>query len=171
MDGSEFDFGTAYEVLIVLLCGRLAALCCNGFATALYAKALHRFFAYLNLCETFFTVVMLYISLAVFQMGVIGVALSVSIPIFISRMVVVPILSVKVMELKNIISLFWLSYRPLLLVVVIIPLSLVWPMEPQLGINHLIMCLIGILVFLGFVYLDLQENERKLLGMLINIRK
>src|SRR5690606_10410260 len=65
--GEDFDFETAYHILIILLLGRLSSLVTNGFTTGLYAKGKHKLLAFISILETISSTVMLYIGLSIYE--------------------------------------------------------------------------------------------------------
>ena len=164
--GTEFNYQEAYQILLILMGGRLASLASNGYVTALYAKALHRRFAYSNIAETILTSILLYATLVVYNMGVLGAAISVALPIFFSRIIFVPILTLKTIGVKDAPRMLFLSYRPALLLTLVVPLFLILPPPVALGLNHLILVASSMMVLSVFMYLDIRPNELNLLKTL-----
>ena len=164
--GAEFNYQEAYQILLILMGGRLASLAANGYVTALYAKALHHRFAYNNIAETIFTSILLYLTLVVYNMGVLGAAISVALPVFCSRILLVPLLSLKIIGVKNAPRMFFLSYRPILLLALIVPLFFMFSPSLTVGINHLILIIAPAILLAVFMCLDIRPNELQLIKTL-----
>lgn len=165
--GKDFNYQEAYHILLILMGGRLATVACNGFLTALYAKALHQRFAYSSIAETAFTSLLLYITLILNDMGALGAAISVALPIFLSRIIFLPWYTLSIVGVKNISRIMLLSYRPALLFVVMIPAFFIFMPGVTLGFNHLILALLSIISFAAFVFVDILPREMSLLKALI----
>jgi O-antigen/teichoic acid export membrane protein len=161
--GKDFDSLNAYYILMILLAGRISSLSTNGFATALYAKALHRQFAYNTLGETFCTAALLYITLVELELGVIWAAVSVSIPLLVSRFFILPYMTMRVLNAKNTFRLIFLSYRPFLIILLFLPVYIVFLPEFSFGWHHLLLSSFFMILGGGFLFFDIQKNEKDLI--------
>jgi O-antigen/teichoic acid export membrane protein len=161
--GKYFDSISAYYILIILLAGRISSLANNGFSTALYAKALHKQLAYNALGETFCTAVLLYLALVEFELGVIWAAASVSIPLFISRFFILPYMSFRVLKTTGTLRLLLLSYRPLAILFMFLPMFFLFLPGLTFGWHHAYLALFFIVLFVGFSFFDIQKNEKMML--------
>jgi O-antigen/teichoic acid export membrane protein len=161
--GSEFDYKTAYSILLILLAGRMSALSSSGFNNGLYARAQHKLIAYLNIGEAIATATLLAIVLAWLKLGPTAAASAVAIPLLISRMFLLPLIASRIMKVGNVFSLLMHSYRPAILLLAGIIALTAFPLGGALSINHIWLGTIYITLSLTFLSLDLMPRERDLI--------
>lgn len=114
--GINFDYQTAYHILIVLLLGRMSALAANAFNIGLLATSQHKLVAKISFAETCLSAISLAIGLGVYQLGAVFAAYAISIPLLVGRLILLPILAGQTMAVERLNSLMISSFRPLFLV-------------------------------------------------------
>ncbi len=158
--GSAFDYHTAYQILLVLLAGRLAALSSNGFNTALYAKARHKIIAYTNIGETLLTTLLLALFLIYLSKGAVWAAIAISVPLIAGRLFILPLIATTIMKMTNVKEMLIFSFRPLVLLILGGALYLLYPATVELSFSHAYRLGILFVLFLIFAFLDLNPRER-----------
>jgi O-antigen/teichoic acid export membrane protein len=161
--GTEFDYQTAHHILLMLLGARLSALSTHGISNALYAQAKHQVIAYIQIGETIFTSILLYILVARYELGALAAAISIAIPMLIGRLIVLPIYALRKMEILDFWPVMVVSYRPFLLGGIALLIYQYMAVSVNFSLNHLI-C--GLLFFVGttlFVLVEIRDTERNYL--------
>jgi hypothetical protein len=161
--GKLFDSTTASSILLILLAGKLATLATNGFATALYAKALHRLMAYVSFSETLITTILLYISLVVLKLGPVATAISVASPIIFIRVFLLPFLSISIMKLEHGKALIVESYRPFLILFILLPIFFYYPPATKFDVGHLFLLATSATIIFLWMYFELSKTENLLI--------
>lgn len=163
--GKDFDYETGYIILLILAVGRVSALVVDGYVTSLYAKNLHKVLILTGIFETIATAILLYIFLAVLGYGPIYAAISISAPILLSRLIFIPSLCRKKFDMDAYGKLVVLSYRPLLFVVIGVTIHVMFHVgEAPISYKLLFEVLSIVMIFLIFMYFEMQEREKYLLG-------
>jgi len=166
--GAAFDVHSAYQILLVLLAGRLAALSSNGFNTALYAKAKHKVIAYINILETIFTSILLAWFLAYLGLGPTWAAVSIASPLILGRLLVLPYIALVMLKIENRKEVLIHSYRPFVLLFFGCSLYFLYPLGAEMGISHLYRLAILFCIFLVFAFTDLSLRERGYLKLIFS---
>jgi O-antigen/teichoic acid export membrane protein len=161
--GSKFDYRSAYTVLLVLLAGRMSALASSGFNSGLYARAQHKLIAYLNIGEAIATATLLTVFLAWLKLGPIAAAYAIAIPLFISRIFLLPFIASRYMNIKNIFSMLAYSYRPAILLLAGTLTLRAFPLDGMLSRNHIWLGIIFPTLILIFINLELMPREWELI--------
>lgn len=165
--GSDFDFNTAYHILLVLMLGRLSALASDGFTTGLYATGQHRLTALISFLETLFSASLLGISLGIYKLGPIYAAYSIAAPIIIGRLIVLPLASSRILRLDRPLHGIAMSFRPLLLIIAALAIHLtLGDSNPELNLSLVtssltLACVVGL-----FMFMELSQREKALIHRL-----
>ncbi len=166
--GPSFDFQSAYQILLVLLTGRLAALSANSFNIALYAKAKHKIIAYTNILETIFSAILLTWFLVYLKLGPFWAAVAIALPLIFGRLVLLPIMATTVLRISNIKEVFIHSYRPLALLIIGCSLYVLYPLGVALSVNHLYRAFILYFIVIIFLFVDLKAREREYVKLIFS---
>lgn len=167
--GKSFDFLTAYHILIILLLGRLSSLVTNGFTTGLYAKGQHKLLAFISILETISSTALLYIGLSIYEGGIVVVAYAIAVPLMIFRLFFLPYLSIKLMAVKNASGLIFSSYRPLLMMIVLIPIWYLLLEDAHLmSYKFLAATALSFCFLVAFLAVDLTRRETDLIKQLVS---
>lgn len=158
--GNKFDYDTAHTILLILLAARLSALSSNGMNNALYAQAKHQLIAYIHIGETLLTTLLLYLLLAKGSHGAVGAAISIAIPMLIGRLVVLPLLALKKMNIPQGWSAVILSYRPFLLGVIALFIYQYIPIPTHISTNHFISATAMLVATVLFLLLEMRPAEK-----------
>lgn len=162
--GQGFNFEQAYQVLVILILGRLSTLAVDGYATSLYAKSKHKIMIYSGFFETASTALLLYITLFQLNLGVVAAALSVAVPLAASRLVLLPFLCRSQLDVNHYVRLVFMSFRPLLMA---IPCGLLVlflnPLPPEMSQTKFLMGILLALVIWLFMKLEMQVREKELI--------
>lgn len=165
--GDNFDYNTAYLILIITVVGRLSTIAVDGYATAIYASNKHKFMLTNGICETATTASMLYLFLAILGLGPISAAVAIAIPFVLFRLLFVPFLCVRLLNIDGGLKLIWQSYRPILLAVIASPFIYYHSaVEPAININKFLIGLSIVSGFLFFLMIELQQREKALINRL-----
>lgn len=163
--GDHFDYQTGYWILVILAFGRISSLAVDGYTTSLYATSKHKLMIYTGFFETVLTALMLFLTLSVFEMGVIFAALSIAIPLVFVRLILLPLLAKKQLELNNYLNLLYMSYRPL---GVLVPCGLLIIMTnkilPELTWEKFTVGMSLIAITILFVIFEVQPREKELIA-------
>lgn len=166
--GSNFLYQEAYYILLILLVGRLSALCTNGFNSALYASAKHKLLAWFNIAETIVTALLLTVFLWWLEMGAIMAAIAIAAPLVISRMFILPIVSAQYMEVVEPKRLIMFSARPLGIVLIVGFSKILLPLSAEVSLSHLTFSIFALAIVVVYGLFDLTQRERALVLRLIN---
>jgi O-antigen/teichoic acid export membrane protein len=162
--GQDFNYEQAYQVLVILILGRLSTLAVDGYATSLYAKSKHKIMIYSGFFETTVTALFLYITLPVLNLGVVAAALSMAVPLAVSRLILLPFLCRSQLDINHYIRLVIMSFRPLLIV---IPCGLLLlflnPLSPEWSQKKFLVGIALALVVWLFMKVEMQVREKELL--------
>lgn len=162
--GQNFNYEQAYQVLVILVFGRLSTLAVDGYTTSLYAKSKHRIMIYSGFFETASTALLLYITLFQLNLGVVAAALSVAVPLAASRLVLLPFLCRSQLDINHYVRLVFMSFRPLLMA---IPCGLLVlflnPLSPEFSQTKFLMGILLALVIWLFMKLEMQVREKELI--------
>lgn len=93
--GSSFDSKTAYQVLLIALFGRALTFISIPAGTVLIALSKPKIISIIGLFESISSVILIFISVAVFELGVLGAAASLSLPFVLTRIFITPYYSCK----------------------------------------------------------------------------
>jgi hypothetical protein len=119
---------------------------------------------YSGFFETASTALLLYITLPVLNLGVVAAALSVAVPLAVSRLVLFPFLCKSQLDISNYVGLVFMSFRPLLIV---IPCGLLIlflnPSQPELSQVKILVGIELALVIWLFMRLEMQVREKELI--------
>lgn len=91
--GQSFDAETAYQVLLVALLGRALSFISIPAGTVLIALSKPKIISIVGLFESFFSIILILIAVAVLDLGVIGAAAGLSLPFVVTRIFVTPYFS------------------------------------------------------------------------------
>lgn len=132
--GSDFDFRLAYQVLLILLLGRLAGVMVNGLTSALYAKSIHKYLAQITLFETLlsgglFALLWFAKSIGMIdEINLLTIAWAMTLPLLIGRGLLIPWITLLKAKITQPLDFLRLSIRPFCLS----PLAVAW----WLGLHH-----------------------------------
>lgn len=161
--GSEFDYSSAYIILMIVAIGRISVVSVDGYITSLYAKNMHKIMVGSSLAETALTAVLLYIFLAKLGYGPLYAAIAISVPIIIFRFLFLPFLCLKPLQLPRYQQLVWLSYRPLLLSLICATVHWFFSSnDARIGYVKIAEISIIGLICLVFILLESQPREKAL---------
>lgn len=165
--GQGFNYEQAYQVLVILILGRLSTLVVDGYGISLYAKSKHKIMIYSGFFETIATALSLYITLPVLNLGVVAAALSVAVPLAVSRLILLPFLCRSQLDVNYYIRLVFMSFRPLLILIPCGLLLLVLnPVPPELSIAKFLIGIVLVSVTWLFMKLEMQAREKELISRL-----
>lgn len=166
--GGDFDYNTAYIILMIVAVGRISVVSVDGYITSLYAKNMHRIMVSSGIAETVLTAILLYIFLAKLGYGPLYAAIAISAPIIIFRFLFLPFLCLKPLQLPHYSQLVWLSYRPLILFLVCAAIDWLFGID-EVGLGYLKMVEILVIGFtcLIFVVFESQHREKALAKKLL----
>jgi O-antigen/teichoic acid export membrane protein len=163
--GDEYDEGSGYIILMILLSGRLAMLLTDPFNNCLYAYGKHRILAMF----TFFELVLMLAGLAYscFYMdaNIFSIAISMSLPLLVSRLIAYPFVVLKTLELSESIKLVSSIYRPLILLIpVFLIKSVIDSVTNYYDVFYIVSSSFVIsIVFIFFLVLEIDSRERSIL--------
>ena len=165
--GNNFDYQTGYIVLAILAFGRISGLAVDGYITSLYAKSKHRIMTVTGFFETIFTALMLFVTLSVLKMGVVFAALSIAVPLVISKLVLLPLLSKKQLDLAHYGALMAMSFRPLILLVPCLALLFITnPLLPVLTWGRIVVGILLAVIVVVFMIFEIQSREKALIAQI-----
>lgn len=166
--GDDFDYQTAYIILMVIAVGRISIVAVDGYITSLYANNQHRLLVLSGMAETILTAVMLYVFLARLGYGPFYAALAIAVPIILFRFLFMPWLCRKQLGLPRYRQLVWLSYRPLALFFICALVQWVYGTETVLVSYKKLMEVGSVaLVCIIFIILEILPREKALLLKLV----
>lgn len=162
--GKDFDYETGYLILLILVVGRVSTLAVDGYVTSLYAKNLHKLLIATGIFESIATAILLYIFLVEFKLGPVYAAISIAVPILVSRLVFIPVLCRSKFDMPAYGRLVALSYRPLLFAAICAILHKIFDVS-EASISWMLFTEVISLaaIFLMFLYVEIQERERYLI--------
>lgn len=170
--GSDFDYDTAYVILMVIALGRISIVAVDGYITSLYAKSQHKLLVFSGLTETILTALILYVFLARLGYGSLYAAIAIALPIFLLRFLFVPWLCQKHLELPQYKQLVWLSYRPALLILIGFAIQSAYGVQTaMIGYQKLLEVVTIALVCIIFMVLESQPREKEIAMRLIGNAK
>ena len=120
--GAEFQFQQAYQVMAIMIVGRIVAFTFAPLTNVLMAIGKPRLQAYLSMIEAAISLVLIYLALAVFETGIAGAAAAMVLPLFITRTVVQPLIIQKQIGL-SLLRLYRSMLTPILLLLLATVLS------------------------------------------------
>lgn len=166
--GSDFDFNTAYIILMIVAVGRISVVSVDGYITSLYAKNMHRIMVGSGLAETALTAILLYIFLAKLGYGPLYAAIAISAPIIIFRFIFLPFLCFKPLQLPRYHQLVWLSYRPLILFLVCAAVHWLFNIDgARIGYHKIAEVITVAIISLIFIMFESQPREKALAKKLL----
>ncbi|WP_150913230.1 lipopolysaccharide biosynthesis protein [Marinobacter halotolerans] len=112
--GGEFQFQQAYYILSIMMIGRIVGFTFLPLNNVLLAISKPRIMAYLTMIEAAISLPLVYLSLAVLELGIIGAAAALALPGLFTRTIVLPLIIQKQIEL-SILRLYSNILKPLLL--------------------------------------------------------
>lgn len=161
--GSDFDYQTAYHILLVLLAGRMSALAANAFNTGLLATSQHKLVAKISFLETGLSGFLLTVGLGIYDKGLLFAAYAISAPLIVGRILVLPALAARTMALAHIHRLMLQSFRPLLLIPLAYAVdSAINSSSPEISWNLAGAIAAGAVIAALFVSFDISPRERHL---------
>lgn len=120
--GDAFEFQPTYQVMLVLLIGRLSGVMVNGITSAFYANNTHQYLAKIALLETLMSLALFGLlvvdnqSNPVLGINLLTVAWAITLPLMAGRLIFVPWIALKTMNIVQPASFLLLSLRPILVV-------------------------------------------------------
>ena len=161
--GSDFDFNTAYIILMIVAVGRISIVSVDGYITSLYAKNMHKIMVGSGLAETALTAILLYIFLAKLSYGSLYAAIAISAPIIIFRFLFLPFLCYKPLQLPGYQQLVWLSYRPIFLFLMCAAIHWLFDnSDAHISYLKIMETITIVVVCLIFILLESQSREKSL---------
>lgn len=161
--GTNFDYLSAYHILIVLLIGRLSSLSANAFTTGLYAEGKLRLVAKISFMETCLATILLAIGLGLYRLGPVYAAYAVASPLILGRLLLLPRLSGTHMKIERLNRLLIVSFRPLLLVPLVYLLDLAINSNvPEINWRMAATSAAALIAGLTFIYIEVTARERAL---------
>lgn len=166
--GNEFDYLTAYTILLIVGFGRLSAVSVDCYVTSFYAQGKHKVMAFNGFAETIFAVLMLYLTLDVYSLGVVYAAIAMTLPLVVFRFLLLPFLCVKSIGLTEGYQLILNSYRPAILIV-LCGLSHFLYGDDIAGLSWGLLeeSLIAAIIIVAFMWFDLRSREKMLIVKLL----
>jgi O-antigen/teichoic acid export membrane protein len=98
--GEEFQFQQAYQVLTILIVGRIVSFTFIPLNSLLMAIAKPRLVAHLVMIEAAISLPLIYLALAVLEAGIAGAAIAMVLPGFLTRTIVLPLIIQRQIELS-----------------------------------------------------------------------
>ncbi len=170
--GDGYESNTGYTILMILIIGRLSMLVNDPLNNCLYAYGKHALLAGITVFEISLMLAGLIYSCLTLEADVSAIALSMSVPLIVSRLVIYPILVIQKLEIANGIKLMTQVYRPLLVM-----LPLVGICQFLVGLDNSVwmyftysLCSISV-VFLIYMLLEVKEREKDIFLKLIGLSK
>lgn len=115
--GSEFNFHSAYEVLAIMIVGRIVAFVFAPLSNVLMAISKPRLLAYLSMFEAVVSLVLIYPALVFLEAGIAGAAVAIVLPFFVTRTLILPIIIQRQIDL-HVSRLYRNLLKPVLLLIV-----------------------------------------------------
>ena len=114
--GEDFQFQQAYQVLAIMIVGRIVSFTFIPLNSVLMAIAQPRLMAYLIMIEAAISLPLVYLALAVFELGITGAAAAMVLPGFLTRTFVLPMIIQRQIEL-SLLRLYRSLITPILLLI------------------------------------------------------
>lgn len=120
--GGEFQYHLAYNVLAIMMVGRIVGFTFLPLNNVLLAIAKPRLMAYLIMIEAIISLPLVYLALAVFELGITGAAAALALPGFFTRTIVLPLIIQKQIDL-SIFRLYRSILKPILLLILAVTIA------------------------------------------------
>lgn len=165
--GSDFDYQTTYNIMLILLLGRLSGVLASGFTSALYARKEHKRLAKISFFETLLSAGLLALVSMKPDPALQWVAYAISVPLLIGRLGLIPWVTLTCTQVAAPHKFLWVAFRPLLLSI----FAVGWWIAIQ---NHWasanlltgLMVIVTIMACILWLWMDLLPRERNLLSRL-----
>ncbi|MBB3170081.1 lipopolysaccharide biosynthesis protein [Simiduia aestuariiviva] len=168
--GEDYDSETGYIILLILIVGRLSMLVNDPLNNCLYAYGKHALLAAITVFEISLMLAGLVFSSMILEANVIAIALSMSIPLILSRLIFYPILAIRKLEISDGFRLMVLVYRPLLVVLPLIPLQLyVASLNGGVWVSSVIAAISVSAVFLLYMFIEIKDREKNIILKLLSL--
>lgn len=159
--GADFEYQQAYEVLSIMIVGRIVAFTFAPLSNVLMAIAKPRLLAYLSMVEAAISLVLIYLALAVFEAGITGAAAAMVLPFFVTRTIVQPLIIQRQIGL-SMLRLYRSMLKPILLLCLAVALAqnLVLRFLPVDSLLTLLASAAAIsIIYWGLLLLSLSREE------------
>ena len=166
--GQSFDANTAYQVLLIALFGRALTFISIPAGTVLIALSKPKIISIIGLFESISSVILIFVSVVILELGVLGAAASLSLPFVVTRIFVTPYFSCKNLN-TSLSNYYKQQFYP---VVSVITLTFIWSMvltDIQISSIHsylLFTTLYSITAGLALL-LTLTSNEFNMINVLL----
>jgi O-antigen/teichoic acid export membrane protein len=167
--GEEFQFQQAYQVLTIMIMGRIVSFTFAPLNSVLMAIAKPRLMAYLIMIEAAISLPLIYLALAVLEAGIAGAGAAMVLPMFFTRSVVLPLIIQRQIDLP-LLRLYRSILTPILLLslAVVLAQNLVLRFIPVDSLLTLIASTTAIsIIYWGLLLLCLTREEWGYIGKML----
>lgn len=167
----SFDQVTAYNILLILLSGRLVCFVFTSSGSVFIACSKPKINSLIGVVESFLSAILIYLCIGVLELGPIGASIGLSVPFYFTRVIITPVLALRLID-RSPVYLYLHLIKPLLYAIV---MGVIFTYLADLIIyNSLFELFIPSIVFALFASLvgimSLSNDERGMLTKILPLK-